>query len=374
MRKAIVLSCVGMVLIATSGAATNEAVVLDQLYRPALFKRFGEHVNVPDGLAQDEQGNIYCAAPNFVNKSYPGTIMKMNGATGEWSVFVPGLIHPDTGRGAPMGMEFGEDGHLYYCDNQYFFDKNYKSRIMRVIIGANGEPSRIEPVVENIKLANAMRTRGNAIYFTETFFDIKGRNFGGVYRIPISAFKHQPVQLLPKEQWKQDPYCIGVTETEPLSHRNDAAAADGLCFDKDGNIYTGNFGDGHLYTMRLRHDGTYEKPETLINDPQRLPCADGICYYPEREWIIITDSERNAVLYWDIRKEELGTLWMNGDTDGGDGLLDQPCEPMVWKNKLLVVNFDMSFPGLLNTENDDVHTISVIQLEKSWLPFLNLFR
>ena len=43
------------------------------------------------------------------------------------------------------------------------------------------------------------------------------------------------------------------------------------------------------------------------------------------------------------------------DTDGADGLLDQPCEPMVWGDKLLVVNFDMSFPGLKNTRNDEVH-------------------
>ena len=61
-------------------------------------------------------------------------------------------------------------------------------------------------------------------------------------------------------------------------------------------------------------------------------------------------------------------------TDGADGLLDQPCEPMVWGDKLLVVNFDMTFPGLKNTGNDPVHTVSVITLGSSGCPFLNLFR
>ncbi|MDD4103324.1 MAG: hypothetical protein PHU80_11940 [Kiritimatiellae bacterium] len=374
MSRVTMCFMVGLILAATFDAAAAEDCAIDQKYRPKLFKQFGDHVNVPDGLAQDRHGNVYCAAPNFVNQSYPGTIMKMDKKTGKWSVFVAGLNHPETGRGFPMGMEFGEDGHLYYCDNQYFADKNYKSRVMRVVIDKNGEPQRIEPVVENIKLANAMRTRGNAIYFTETFFDIKGKNLGGVYCVPMSAFKEQAVRLLPKEQWEKDPYCIGVTETTPLNHRNDTAATDGMCFDKQGNIYTGNFGDGHFYIMRMQKDGSYAKPETLFYDPKVMPSVDGVCYDAKRERVYIADSDRNAVRYWDIKAEKLGLLWENGDDDGAGGLLDQPCEPMVWDGKLLVVNFDMSFPGLLNTKNDEVHTISVIELDKGGCPVLNLFR
>ena len=354
--------------------AADGALQPDEKYRPKLFKRFGDHVNTPDGLAQDKAGNVYCAAPNFVDQSYPGTIMKMDKKTGKWSVFVAGLNHPETGRGFPMGMEFGEDGHLYYCDNQYFVDKNYKSRVIRVVIGKCGEPLRMEPVVENVKLANAMRVRGNAIYFTDTFFDIEGKNQGGVYRVPISAFKERPVRLLPKEQAANDPYCIGITSAKPLPHRNDIAATDGMCFDKDGNIYTGNFGDGHFYVLKLKADGSYDKPQTLVNAPKLLPCVDGVCYYAKKNWVIIADSERNAILYWDIKAAKLGMLWMNDDTCGADGLLDQPCEPMVWDGKLLVVNFDMSFPGLRNTKNDEAHTLSVIELERGGCPFLNLFR
>ena len=77
----------------------------------------------------------------------------------------------------------------------------------------------------------------------------------------------------------------------------------------------------------------------------------------------MTDSARNAVLYWDIQAGKLGTLWMNDDTDGSDGLLDQPCEPMVWDGKLLVVSFDMTFPGLKNSMNDAAHTLSVMNLK-----------
>ena len=47
---------------------------------------------------------------------------------------------------------------------------------------------------------------------------------------------------------------------------------------------------------------------------------------------------------------------------------------MVWDDKLIVVNFDMKFPGLLNSANDSVHTVSVIDLDRGGGPFLNLFR
>lgn len=365
---------IGAAVAVTLSAAADVACKGDEQYRPKLFKQFGDIVNVPDGLAQDKDGNIFLAAPNFVDKSYAGTIMKMCKKSGKWSVFVAGLLHPDTGRGAPMGMEFGEDGNLYYCDNQYFFDKAYKSRIIRVVIGEDGEPLKMEPVVENVKLANALRIRGNAVYFTDTFFDVEGKNLGGVYRVPMSAFKNGPARLLPKEQAGNDPYCLGTTTTTPLPHRKDIAGADGMCFDKDGNIYTGNFGDGHMYVLKLRKDGTYEKPATLFQDPAQLPCCDGICYCAAKDWVIITDSERNAVLYWDIKAAKLELLWMNDDTCGEDGLLDQPCEPMVWGDKIIVVNFDMTFPGLKNTKNDPVHSLSVIELKRGGCPFLNLFR
>lgn len=374
MNKATKWMVAAAAVAVAQGVVADEAGTINEKYRPKLFKQFGDHVNVPDGMAQDKAGNLFLSAPNYVDKSYPGAILKMCKRTGKWSVFVTALIHPETGRGAPMGMEFAEDGNLYYCDNQYFSDKNYKSRIMRVVIDKNGEPLKIEPVVENVKLANAIRVRGNAIYFTDTFFDVEGKNLGGVYRVPISAFKDRPARLLPKAQWAQDPYCLGVTETTPLPHRKDAAAADGMCFDKAGNIYTGNFGDGHFYILRLKADGSYEPPATLLNDTKLLPCVDGICYYEKKDWIIITDSERNAVLYWDIKAGKLGTLWMNDNTDGADGLLDQPCEPIIWNGKLVVVNFDMSFPGLKNTKNDDVHTLSVIDLGGRRCPVTRWFR
>lgn len=339
------------------------AFKVNEKYRPKLFKQFGDMVNVPDGMAQDKQGNFYVSAPNLVNQAYHGTILKYDKKSKQWSIFYAAIRHPDTGHGFPMGMEFGEDGNLYYADNQYFTDKNYKSRIVRINIDPKtGEALSADPVVENIKLANAVRCRGNAVYFTDTFFDLKDQNLGGIYCVPFSAFKGGPVKLRNKEEYAQDSYCIGVTSCTP-NHRGDNAATDGMCFDKEGNIYTGNFGDGHLYVLKLNGaTGKYGKPETLLNDTKLLPCVDGVNYYAKKNWVFIADSERNAVLYWDIANKKLEMFWINDDADGADGLLDQPCECMVWDGKLIISNFDNTFPGLKNTKNDSIHTLSAIDL------------
>ena len=339
----------------------------DTKYRPTLFKQFGDVVNLPDGLTQDAEGNIFMAAPNLIDKNYAGVVMKRCVKTGKWSVFCAGAISPKTGRGCPMGIEMGPDGNLYYCDNQYFLSKDYASRVMRVVIDPKTkEALRIETVVENIKLANAIRFYDDALLFTDTYFDMTLPNnvgLGGIYRVPLADIKDKSVSLLKKEDYKKDPYLLGVTETIPLPHRGgDNSGADGLCADKDGNLYVGTFGSGRFYTLKRTGKATWSKPELLFDDPAKFPCCDGITYDAKNNRVIIADSEQNAIRTWDIEKKELGLLWSNGDTDGADGLLDQPCEPMIWQGKLVIVNFDMSFPGLINKENDKIHTLSIMDL------------
>lgn len=331
--------------------------------QPVLFKQFGDHVNTPDGMAVDSKGNLYLSAPNYVDSTYPALILKMEKKSGKWITLTGARLHPDTRRAGPMGIDVAPDGNLYYCDNQYFFDKNYKSRIMRVVLNEQGEVLRIETAVDHVKLANAVRSDADALYFTDTCFDVAGKNYGGIYRIPFADLAKGTISLKSKDAWESDPYCLGVTETTPLPHRQDPGGADGLAIDAQGNLYTGNFGDGRLYTLRRLGPGKYARPETLFHDIARMPCADGISFDAKRNRLIIADSEQNAIHAWNIAAKTLTTLWMNDDTDGSDGLLDQPCEPMAVGDKLYVVNMDMLFPGLKNKANDSFHTLSVMSLK-----------
>jgi hypothetical protein len=365
-RKTIVPIAIACVLGANIafGACCGDAKPCEK-YRPRLFKQFGEVVNLPDGLTQDKEGNIFMSAPNLVNKDYAGVVMKRCVKNGKWSVFCAGQISPKTGRGCPMGIEMGPDGNLYYCDNQYFLSKDYASRVMKVVIDpVTKEAVSIVPVVENVKLANAIRFHGNEMFITDTFFDLPGEEgIGGVYRIKMSDFANSPVKLLEKSKYKDDPYFIAETRTKPLEGRGgDNSGADGLCITESGDIFFGTFGSGRFYTAKRNADGSYATPELLMDDPAKFPCCDGICYDPAKKRVIMTDSASNAIHVWDVAGRKFGTLWRNCDNDGSTGLLDQPCEPMIWQGKLLIVNFDMPFPGLKNSKHDKFHTVSIMDL------------
>ncbi len=372
--KKVILSTVVLLVAVFAGAQpwTKGA----EAQRPKLFKQFGDILNTPDGLALDGEGNLYLSAVNGVDGSYPGHIWRMDRVSGRWSVFSPCKPHPETHAAYPMGIAFDDAGNLYYADAQYFADPNYKSRIMRIVI-KDGEPQRIECVVEQVKLPNALRWREGALYFTESFFNVAGAWQSGVYRIPAADLKgDKPARPLVKEQAARDPYCIGIVETvlidrgaangkpeikptDPTLHIY-TAGCDGMDFDRDGNLYTGSFGDGRFWVLRPTGGGGYEKPELL--SAGIITCCDGICYDAPRHRIILTASEQNAIYTWDIAKKEMALLWANGDSDGADGLLDQPCEVIMLDDKrLIVVNIDAPSPFMINKQPDSVHTLSVIE-------------
>ncbi|HHU15277.1 MAG TPA: hypothetical protein GXZ62_08820, partial [Lentisphaerae bacterium] len=77
MKRMVWAGLVCGLVVATSMQTAEAAEMVNERYRPKLFKQFGDHVNTPDGLTQDRHGNIYMSAPNFVDPSYPGAIMKM---------------------------------------------------------------------------------------------------------------------------------------------------------------------------------------------------------------------------------------------------------------------------------------------------------
>ena len=340
--------------------------------RPALFKTFGDIVNTPEGLALDKDGNLFLSAINGVDPSYSGHIWKRCAATGKWSVFAVTRTNTKSGKSFPQGIVFGDDGHLYYAENQYFADRNYASTVRRIVI-ENGEPLRCEIVVENALLPNGLRWRDGALWFSESFAHHDGKFGGGIYRVPAKDLRaDKPARLLDKDQMERDPYCIAWVPTE-LRSRNGidpldkkvhiyTAGPDGIDFDADGNLYTGSFGDGRFWRIRNLGGGKYGQPELL--DDTTVACCDGIVYDAKRNRIILTAAAQNALYAWNIAAGKMELVWANGDTDGADGLFDQPSEVLFLPDgRLVVVNIDAPSPGMINSGADKVHTLSVIGLE-----------
>jgi hypothetical protein len=335
-----------------------------QQFRPRLLVSLPDELNTPDGMRLDKRtGNMIVACPNFNEPQYPGKLIQIT-PDNRWEVYFDKCPkHPETGYAHPMGVDFGPDGNLYYADNQYFNDKDKKhhwSRVIRVNI-KDGKPRSADVVVEGFKLSNAVMFNGDNMFVTDTFFDLDDKPTSGVYRIALAEMQKGPVMLKPKGA--DDPHLLVTSVTAPCSERgNDCAGADGMTFDSKGNLYFGHFGDGQLFKVAFNPDGSVKSKEQIGGRPQ-LICCDGIFCDVRTDKIYIADSARNAIQVFDTKDNSIATLWENDNSDGADGLLDQPCEPAIRGNDLIIANFDMPFPGLKNTKYDKPHTISVIPLK-----------
>ncbi len=350
-----------VVLVASCLAACGGSAPAAEKYRPKLFLSLPQYLNVPDGMALDKQGNIILACPNYyVDQRYPAVLVKITPAN-QWSIWLQMPIHPDTNRSGPMGLEFGPDGNLYVADLQYFWSKDYKSRLIRVNV-KDGRPVSTDVVVDGFKLSNAVRWRGNSVYVSDTFFDLPDKpNMSGIYRFSLDELQKGKITLKPLAQ---DPHLIAQFETIP-HERGDNAGADGMAFDSKGNLYCALFGDGSIHKITFDKGGNVTSDKCIVRD-KRLPCGDGLVCDPKTDKIYIADSQSNAIHVLDVSREpaKLSTLWENEDADGSNGLLDQPCEPFIRGNELIISCFDGNFPGLKNKSHDKFHTISVIRLDR----------
>jgi sugar lactone lactonase YvrE len=377
MKTEKVIVAVGSILIGAMAVAAPWTKG-PEANRPALFKTFGDIVNTPEGLALDKDGNLFLSAINGVDPSYSGHIWKatptancqLPSTSYTWSVFAVTRTNTNSGKSFPQGIVFGDDGHLYYAENQYFANRNYASTVRRIVI-KDGEPQRCETVVEHVMLPNGLRWRDGALYFSESFAHHGGKFGGALYRIPAADLRaDKPARLLDKGRMDQDPYCLGFVPTrlfsrngiDPLDNKVHiyTAGPDGIDFDADGNLYTGSFGDGRFWRLKALGGGKFGQPELL--DDKTMVCCDGIVYDAKHNRILCTAAAQNAIYAWDVAKCQMELVWANGDNDGAMGLLDQPSELIYLPDgRLVVVNIDAPSAGMVNSGADKIHTLSVIK-------------
>jgi DNA-binding beta-propeller fold protein YncE len=336
----------------------------------------------PDGLAVNPKtGTIFMSVPNFSRrpndtgkKVKPAVIAKVS-ADGKAEVVVKleeiENIKVSTGQIGPMGLAFGPDGHLYICDNQYFFDTNRKSRILRILMDGDTPTGKIEIAVDGTKLSNALLWHNDNLYLSDTFFDIEGEyGSGGVWRFPKEEIltagqgENPPIKVNAIAKAGDDPHLIALHTIKKIPGGGNGGP-DGLTVDSNGVFYYGFFGTGEMHRLVFDAEG---KPKSELIHPagEYFHCCDGIFYDKGTNKVYITDSAANAIHAFTApavtEKPVFETIWENGNTNGADGSLDQPCEVLVIGKKMIAVNFDWPFPELLNTASEDPSTLSVIEL------------
>ncbi|MDO4583149.1 MAG: phage head-tail adapter protein [Planctomycetia bacterium] len=325
----------------------------EPLTKAELFCALPEFCPTPDGFARAPWGDILLSCPNYADPSHPAVILRItpDKKVRLWAICP---IDPATGFAGPMGMEFGPDGNLYIADNQGWQYTERMGRVLRILVNEQHRPVGCEVVAYNFAHPNGIRIRDGYIYVSHSMIekDADGKLLSGVYRFPLDA---KDVKV---ENSVRDPHVFGVLKTE---NPDCQYGLDGMCFDKEGNLYLGNFGDGSIFKVTFNEKGEPSEP-TLFAKGTEMISNDGMIYGDDGN-IYLCDFSQNAVLA--VTPEgKIITIAKNGDTDGADGSLDEPGDLIQDGKTLIISNFDnVPGPPHVNQKHDKPYTLSIISLE-----------
>ena len=326
--------------------------------KSTLFAKLPDYVSTPDGMAIDAEGNLILACPNYADQSMPGCILKIdqNETVSKW-FDVP--VHPETGLASPMGIAFGPDGDLYVCDNQGWPGKPelaFKGRLLRLRIEGN-TVVKTTVVAYNMEHPNGMRIRDGYVYVTQSSLskveDPSGKLVSCVYRFRLDDENIEITNTLEDKN---------ILTTFVTHNPEDQYGVDGIEFDREGNLLIGNFGDGAVYKITFNEDLSVKSNSIWAQDPEQLVSTDGMIMDKDG-CLYIADFCANAI----VKVLPDGTVTkfvQNGDTDGLNGELDQPGEPIIWRNKLIVSCFDtVTNDIVVNTAHELPATLAQISLD-----------
>lgn len=349
------------------GLVANTGLALAaEMQQSRLLVTLPACVATPDGMAIDAQGNLVVACPNFGDPAKPACLMKIDKSlrATKWIDVPPAA---ESGRACPMGIEFGPDGDLYVCDNQNWADGNgpqgdrNQGRLLRLRI-REGRVEKTTVVARSISHPNGVRVRGGHVFITVSML-AKVRRPDGLLTSAVYRFRldDENVELT---NTLSDPNLL----VSFITHNRDCQyGVDGLVFDRRGNLFVGNFGDGAMYKVTFDREG---KPientifartdfnirmtdpsfrQKMVRSPMRT--TDGMCI-DDQDNIYVADFSNNAVCKVSAQGK-ITVVAQSPDGRGMDGGLDQPGEPILWNGKLVVSCFDMVVgPDKVNTKHD----------------------
>lgn len=310
--------------------------------------------NTPDAMTLLADGNVIVSVPNFNDLSQPPLLMKVT-PENKAEKFFDLPPHPDTGANfGPLGVCVAPSGDLFVADYQMKGER--KSRVVRIVI-KDGKPVDAVPVVNGFSVSNAVIVHDGFMYVSDTQIDAEAEPAtSGVFRFDLKELDKGPVEL--KAPLTDDPHLIATIET---FNKELPLGADGLTFDNQGNLYVGNFSDGTVHRLTFDANGKVTANE-IFAKADFMKSADGLFWDARRERIYVADSKANAIQMV-MLDGSVQTLAQNGDTDGLDGGMDQPCEALLRGDEVIVSNMDWPVPGCINTQYDEPCTLSVIELD-----------
>ena len=324
-----------------------------------LFCKLPEYICTPDSMAIDKFGNLILSCPNFANEQMSGCVVKItpDGVITKW-FDVP--VHPETKVARNMGITFDEDWNVYLCDNQGWSEKEellYKGRILKVMVDDEGTISECITIAHNMEHPNGIRIKDGYMYVTQSYMHPATKEgellISGVYRFSLDE---QNVKI------NNDLTDKNLFATFTTKNLDCQYGVDGIVFDTKGDLYIGNFGDGEVFKIILNVDGSIKEQVSFAKNSQELSTTDGMDFDKEGN-LYIADFSKNAIVK--VTSDGIvKQLAQSEDCTGLEGGLDQPGEPIIWNNKVIVSCFDLvTGPDKVNTEHELPATLAYIDLE-----------
>lgn len=214
-------------------------------------------------------------------------------------------------------------------------------------------------VAKNMEHPNGIRVRDGYMYVTQSYMHPEKRADGKlvscVYRF---ALDEENVEITNTLQDK-NVFAWFVTQNPDCQY-----GADGIVFDKEGNLYVGNFGDGAVHKITFNEDGSLKENKIFAQDPEQLQSTDGM-FFDEKGNLYIADFSANAIAM--VTPEgKVERIAQSPDCTGVDGGLDQPGEPIVWNRKIIASCFDLvTGPDKVNLKHEMPATL--VELSLPWM-------
>jgi len=318
-----------------------------------------DQFNTPDGMTVDKDGNIILAVPNAYARDGGAWLLKIT-PDNKVEKYFRLRPHRQTAKACPLGIVFGEDGHLYICDGQTIGgDTTHKSRIVRVI-HENGAPVREQTLVTGLVQANGIDFANGKIYVAETQF-VEGTPEvpmeSGVFCFELSEFtteRRDPIQVAPNGQ---DPHCIYKFKTHNAEW---PIGANGIALSPcKKKVYVANFGDCEIIELTLDDSGKKVVSDRVCVKGDPIKSVDGVKCCPSG-FLFFADFAGNAVHVANPENGKVVVLAKDriGGT-GANGELDRCSEVCLRDGKVYVSNIDLPY----NNENDKPYSITIIDLK-----------
>ncbi|MGJ8679447.1 SMP-30/gluconolactonase/LRE family protein [Paraglaciecola sp.] len=322
------------------------SIMAGSLTPAKLFANLPDNCPTPDAFDIAPNGSLTLTCPNYANRKLQGELYSLS-AEGLVThlVTVPKLKQKN--KANPMGLAYGPEGELYIADSRG--PKN--GRILRLTFNNNKIEST--QVIASGLNPNGLRYHQGYIYVTQPKMPkVKSKkSTSAVYRFKATDSNLKMTNTL------ADTHIIFSVETQNPVRQ---FGLDGLVFDQQGRLYTTDFGDGTIYRLTLNKDGLVTNKETYAQVPNTTG-VDGMAIDPAGN-LYLAGFSQNQILKVDTQ-QKVTVIADYPDNNGSNGQLDQPADLIVYKNKLIISNFDlMVSKGMLNSKHSKPYTLSVIDL------------